>query len=306
MTIKNNKKNNFMFRTKFEKLLNQENRRNITAVFEKFCRFDPRTAHDFLWRLTYDLDIAYSALEEIGVESGNFLFERIPVLRNELRFQYEKINHEFFTVAVYEDCKESFENLEDHTDPIVAKVVYEHCMKWCSIKESCMDRILYLLKSDKENNYFGGIRSLGFNMDEANYLKEFHLYIYHILRDLYEHSEQERKRLLEEQEEQEKHYLPYYMEYRDEDETSRPQQEEQENEEQEEQEDEELDYMNSEFELLTPEIILKHKEIFKAFVSSNDRNILVEIAKLGLDLNQVIDKEQEIKEFLGAIDALLA
>lgn len=180
---------NFNFRSKFEKVLSDENRQVITAAFEKFCKMVPYTARKVLWKLTYNED-ASVALDELGLNSEIISSENVSIFRNELRSQYEKLNANFLAVDLPEKCKEAFTALKKRTDSIVAYIVYAYCQERLHIKDG-MDRVLFLLKSEDENNFFGGIRSLRFNKEESAYLKQFHNEIHDLLKALYDFKLQE-------------------------------------------------------------------------------------------------------------------
>ena len=176
--------NTIKFRNKFEKILNDENRSVIMSAFEKFFNFKTEVARDYLWSLTYNIDIAMLVLEELGLNRNIITLENISALRNELRFQYKELNPKFLACEVPKSCKEAFAALESKADIIVANIVYRNCA-YCVYDKEAFERILFLLKSDKENLRFGGIRSMNFGPDEADYLKPFHVEIYELLKACY-------------------------------------------------------------------------------------------------------------------------
>ena len=61
---------------------------------------------------------------------------------------------------------------------------------------------------------------------------------------------------------------------------------------------------DSGFKPLTPEGILENKDVFASFVESSDMNILLQIGKLGFDLNKVIAKKDAIIKLFEAAKAL--
>jgi len=273
MTTTNSMNTKFEFRTKFKKLMNDENSQAIIRAFEKFCSLESEDALDVLWRMTYSQDKAFEEVYKLGMDNKMISSESFLVLRNELRYQYEKLIQPEFTSfwTEYDDEKiqEAYLILEKCTDSIVASVVYDYCHEVLDKPVSDISRILFLLKSDKENNYFGGIRSMDFHKpEEAEYLKQYHIEIHNLLEALNTFVNEENFE------------LPFYME-------------EEENEEE----------ITSELKKLTPEEILAHKEVFKAFEESNDFNLLVPISQLGFDLNEVIIKKEEIYNLIKAIEA---
>ena len=60
------------------------------------------------------------------------------------------------------------------------------------------------------------------------------------------------------------------------------------------------------FKALTPEELLVNKAVFEAYVYGSDMNILVEIAKCGFDLNEVIAKAEKIHNFLNAVEDVIS
>ena len=97
----------FTFRSKFEKLLNDENRPIITAAFEKFFKLRPDSARNLLWRLTFNDDTASAVLIELGLNAEIIPLEKISTLRNELRSQYEQQRPNFLGVDVRSECQEA-------------------------------------------------------------------------------------------------------------------------------------------------------------------------------------------------------
>lgn len=301
----------FTFRSKFEKLLNDANRPIITAAFEKFFKLRPDSARDLLWRLTFNADIASAALIELGLNTEIIPFEKISVLRNELRYQYNELVHpNFLGVSAPNECQEAFVVLKNQTDDIVANVVYEHCQSRVYVEEDMINRLFFLLKSDKENHYYGGIRSLFFSYEEADYLKPFHVQIHDVLNALHEHYKNQcastSKNLpfegLASLVEEAGMDLPFNFEelptqtaddvireFLAETEPDAPA--------------EAPALTISGFMNLTAEAIISNKDVFTSFMKNDDLNILVQIGKLGFDLNEVVAKKDKIGALLKAAAA---
>lgn len=274
---------NFEFRTKFKKLLKEEDIPHITDLFQKFClNMNAKAALDILWSLTYRPTtgkISKWAIWDMDLTSELVSAENIAATRNELRFQYEKLHPNFLEVDLPEEAQEAYHNLKKHADAIVAKVVYECLQPHLYIGNPNMQRTLYLLKSEKDNQYFGGIRALGFDMEEADYLKPYHNLIHDLLESL--------NNFISKTDESE---LPFYMS------------------EQKIIPTEVIEQIHEdkvEDKALIPEEILKHKEIFKEFVENYDFNKLIPIGQIGFDLNEVISKKEEIYNFIKAVEALI-
>ena len=310
---------NFTFRSKFEKLLNDKNRPIFVAAFEKFFKLTPDSARDLLWRMTYNMEVtAVAALVELGLNQEIISSEKIPCLRNELRHQYEVANPNFLGVTVPVECQEAFDALLNHTDPIVANIVFEHCMSRLYVEEGYMNRILFLLNSDKENNFFGGIRSLQFAPDESFYLKPYHLLIHDLLKALYEDYQAWRSA--------QEDNLPFaglatLMEEAginlssDIEEVAQEACDEAIEEVMAEMEAEapteastevpaEPVQTDSRFKPLTAEAIIANKDVFVSFLKEHDMNTLLQIGMLGFDLNEVMAKSEKLYNLLKAVEAV--
>ena len=290
--------NDIKFRSKFEKLLNDENREAVTAIFAKFCSLEFYSALDILWRLTYNPD-ASEALEELGL---NAEVEIVFPLRNELRHQYEKIHGEFSGAIIYgAGIKEPYEALKNASDAITAYVVYEHCVK--AIYTANVERTLYLLGSSEEKNFFGGIRSMQFNKKEAEFLKSYHLAIHSLFKAMCE----EDNLIVKENKVYDENVFEEELDDAVEEAYCEVQKKLMQTEEvSAETPTEEPAKPTSKYKPLTPEEILAHKAEFSAFIESEgDLNLLVKIGQYGFDVNVVYTKLELIKEFLE-IAALFA
>jgi len=279
----------FNFRTKFKKLLNDENYSIVETGFNKFCSLEPKEALDILWHFTYISDVYHIGMSQLGLPSELLTEENLYLTRNELRYQYENLNPNFLNVDIPEECLEQFKELVKKADIITAKVIFEHCKHYFHMREADMSRALYLLKSDKENLYFGGIRCFDFNMDEADYLKLYHMEIHDMLATIYafinseetQIKEKEEDFLITQEDQEEIQTLAEVVEEREEVKVS------------------------TEYKAITPEEILLHKEVFKSFVEKEDLNLLIPIGKFGFDLNEVMMKKDKIFEFIIAAEDLI-
>lgn len=277
-------KTHFKFRTKFAKLVNNENSSAITNAFQKFCHeYDEYDASALLWGLTILSDSSLeNALNCLGLDCNIISRENIQLLRNELRSQYKHFHPDFFAPKLSDACQTAFTELHQHSDIIVANIVYETCEKILSSKDVSpfeISRIKHLLSADKETMYFGGIRSLGFDYLEAVCLKPYHEAIYNLFIELCDEYMRKPSCNITSNE------PTATEELKTSDEITAT-----------------STYM--EFEPLTPEKILLHKDIFSRFVAKKDYNILPEISAINLDLNEVILKEIKIANFIKAAEAL--
>lgn len=169
------------FRNKFRNLLKEDTIGDITNAFQEFCEnFSQETAIRYLWNMTYlEGKVCFEAFYPITQKNTT-------ELRNELRFQYEMQHPGFLKVEIPEECQEAFQNLAKRTDTITAKVVCGQCQAQLYLDDASVQRTLHLLSSDRENIYYGGLRALEFNEEEATYLKPYHMQIYDLLKVLYE------------------------------------------------------------------------------------------------------------------------
>lgn len=300
----------FTFRSKFEKLLNDENRPIVMVAFEKFFKLRPDSARNLLWRLTFNDDVASSVLIELGLNAEIIPLEKISTFRNELRSQYEQLHPNFLNVDAPSECQEAFASLKNHTDAIVANVVYEHCQSSVYVGDDMINRLLFLLKSDKENNYYGGIRSLFFSYEEADYLKPFHSEIHDMLNALHEHYKNQcgsaSKNLpfegLATIIEEAGMDLPFDFGEEPTQTADDVIQEFMASTEAEVPEEEPVD-AGSEFKELSSKAILENENVFASFIKDDDLNVLFQIGKLGFDLNDVMAKKDKIATLLKAAAA---
>ena len=96
MTTTSNMNTKFEFRTKFKKLLNDENYASIISAFNQFCSFDSSKALKVLWKMTYSQDTAMEEVYNLGLDCKIIPSEKVLVLRNELRYQYEELVEDSF------------------------------------------------------------------------------------------------------------------------------------------------------------------------------------------------------------------
>lgn len=295
----------FKFRTKFEKLIrNDEHRQALIFAFNNFCSYTPLEAINYLWKLTYySGDIHFNELDETAIsillldlylDFSVVSPSEILNLRNELRYQYELLNPNFLKVEMDEQSEKAFTELANKSDIITATIVYEHCISFQCITDEDMSRILFLLNNSNENNFFGGIRSLYFTKREAIYLKPFHTQIHDLLEAVYEFytdsnsskndSYQEPNMAIENTEFEDDSDLPFVWgnEHLSVDSSA--------------------DNCSSTFKFkeLTSKNILEHKHVFALLESDLNIDILKQISDLGFDLNEVIVKQQKIINLLIA------
>ena len=195
--------NDVQFRTKFQKKLadySDELQLKLQQATMRFIGMDNNTCHEILWSMTYDPANAINRFGMIlqseqvsfeGKEEGKkpeILIPETLILpwRNELRYQRSIINKNFLVVDVPESCQTAYQALLDMSDPIVTVAAYNACWQVCQyISQENFDRSLYLLRSPKEEFFFGGIRNIGFTRQQSVYLKPYAFQLSNLLEALW-------------------------------------------------------------------------------------------------------------------------
>lgn len=165
---------------------------------------DNQKCHELLWLMTcepakalktFNLEIKSSEEEPVTDESkklqatdeGSIVPEDLVFpWRDELRYQRSIIYKDFLKPEIPESCQEAYNILLKTTNPIVAVVVYNTCNSFCQYSsQQDIDRVLFLMTNSKEENVFGGIRSIHFNKAEALVLKTYASQIHNLLEALW-------------------------------------------------------------------------------------------------------------------------
>lgn len=278
-----------VFRSKFEKvILNDEQRHIFMSIFEDFLNHTPEEALDILWRLTYDPAEALRIFGKFGITDDFISYSTILSFRNELRYQYSHLYPTFLS-QLPNECKTSFISLRDNSDIVVANIVYQKC-KFNVGSNDAFSHTLYLLKHSDEKKHFGGIRSLGFNFRETSYLKEFHLRIYDLFKELLINSDYELNSnvYISKSADEEVSTLPVVYD------------------EQEKKTEEKISQKSIEqtgFRSLSVKDILLFENDFRIFIAKHDFTYLYQFSQLGFDLNEILAKEEQIANLFKAIDA---
>ena len=299
MTTKAFKKNftaAIEFRSKFKKLLPEDIKSSdILDAFQRFCALQPNEAINLLWCLTYSENSAEIAFNIIGLS-----FQYIPIieLRNELRHHYNNFHPGFLTIeATSQEVQEAYNTLKKKTDLIVSHIVYKHCNLRMFLVETEINRIIYLLNSDKENYFFGGIKALGFSSEEATFLKNSHKEISNLFKAMYDANQQDSKNLpfLEAKQLVITATTDSLVENQTENSTK--------NESEVSDSAENLPVGDSHYKPITAEEILANKDIFTSFAKNNFEALSL-LQSTGFDLNQVMSKKVQISNFIDAVEAL--
>ena len=199
------------FRSKFLRLfetLSESTQKELYSIIEKFVNEQNDVyAADILWKITYN---CFWGLSILGLKVKDEIFKDILVLeekyrspharpleippelvtplKNELRFQRKKFHPDFLIVHFPEECEQPFKKLLDASaDPVLTYVACYHCYDVCYLSnEQEVERILFLLKSKVKENVFGGIRSLKFSYEQAQYFMKLAPYIANYLEALWQ------------------------------------------------------------------------------------------------------------------------
>lgn len=291
------------FRSKFsKKMLNDENREKVCEIVKDFCRLSPVVARPHLWKMSYD---ANTIVEEKFKESGLDLTspENIALFRNELRFQYEKLYPEFVCPDLPENFQEAYSDLKDKmVDSVGPYMVWQRIQSLLEkVDNDSIERTLFLLNSDKEANYFGGLRSLRFGLKESDYLKPYHLQIHGLLKVMFDYKNHSNEvsdesqpldTSVESQPEVQNTSSPDTVVVTPEEETLVDNTTTEEN--------------TSNFKALTALAVLENKDIFEEVVLKNNLNKLIALGSLGFDLNKVMARGEDIRLLLQVAKQLEA
>ena len=201
ISVRTNMLRSIEFRSKFVKQIQnlpEETQEGLKKVAIRFVNDEnDEKCLDILWRMTYDPETALNMLgisieDEAILDDENEKNIKIPYVlaqnfRNELRNQRKKVHPEFMEIHVPDGCKEAFASfLKASADPILTTAACNHCNNvYGDFTDEEISRILFLLESPTEANYFGGIRSLKFGYAQTVCLKKYAYYIHDYLEGLW-------------------------------------------------------------------------------------------------------------------------
>lgn len=308
MTTNNSTNISFDFRNKFQdRLLNKENRFVFVVAFDRFCNYHKELAKKVLWRLTYNDGFFESDLKSLGLNLEIVPLNRISTLRDELRFQYN-IQHPGFLEPQLPDnaeCMEAYNTLKNHADEIVSITVLEYCYNNLYAEEESRNKVLALLESSKENCYFGGLRQMGFPYKATSYLMPYHAQVYALFKALCDSTHKNASSFknipfeeLDKQLDVAGIELPFEFTENLETPVDETHAEEKTVQTAVPQAEEPAKPC-SEFKPLTPENILEHRNVFESLCGGYySIDTILDISKLGFDLNKVILKREVIYKVL--------
>lgn len=197
------------FRNKFAKMIDTPERLAYwTSAFQEFVsEYSPAEATEILFHLSVkgehlfedlckDPDTLMKGMGTLTVDPKELLpniptAEILALIRNEARFQYEQIHKGFLNRCMDENTKAAFIQLKNHSDEIIAASVYDCCNEYMYVLNENIERVLYLLAHKDEKFFFGGLKTLGFNEEQANYLKPYHNYVHALMMAMYENKKNE-------------------------------------------------------------------------------------------------------------------
>lgn len=170
------------FRNKFVKLIEKSPKliSKLNQVIFLLCLRPEKYVENLLWSLTINPE---DALLKMGLSIGtnyqseNEISEEMIIpLRNEIRYQYKLKHSSFLEVKGPKELQEPFKVLkaEVQSDDLIAKKIWDAAITIVAEKQEFeIDRITYLLSSKKEANVYGGLRTMNFSSQEANFLKDY-------------------------------------------------------------------------------------------------------------------------------------
>ena len=262
---------NIQLRNKFLKACpNVETQNQVISECEYLCTLSPEHAITYLWKKFIE---AHDPNENVDSSKFNLMVWR------ELRSQYTVAHPGFPQVFVPDSCQKSYATFAE-VNPVVAAVVTNITISYIKRNMPMICRTSFLLNSDKEANYFGGIRELGFSYAESTILKSFISQIREIFDSLCTYYQ-----AIDLSQEE----LPFSFSSEDESETSTLQSTI------EEVNEEDLEFKHEALAL----IILQNRQIIEEFFQIADS-----FETLGLNPEEILNKKDVIKDFLMVANKL--
>ena len=243
---------------------------------------NPETALKTLWALRVR-PFSVLATTNIDTESIDTESEEFKELYKQLDKDYEKlplshVNEEILPIK----------------SPVVRDIIGKKCRSFLkgTADQSLISKVIHLLKSDRENQFCGGLKALGFNYQEASYIKEtcngedISLYLSHLFYGTANEKKEDEKN--EEKEEIKKEKVKNSSN------TSIPSSVLLSNRELVE------DFFHIAKEnSLSAEVLISKRELIMAFFETCDK-----LSKKGIDITYLIEKEEKIKEVFAMLDEL--
>ena len=168
--------NGMKFRTKFLDKLSKTGvtEEIIAMVFAIAMKMDENPFFWLLWKLSFDV-CKEKALNELELTTDETITndelrvipdELVMPLRNELRYQYQRLHEDF--LWEYDSKNEELYNAFGKDIILTAgicKKLYKYIKNHRNV--DARNKVIFLLQSGKENFVFGGLKELGFTNAEA-------------------------------------------------------------------------------------------------------------------------------------------
>ncbi len=159
---------------------------NFKSFFVGILNEDEEFVLGLLWILTYapdgqDVPKTYWLICDVLLK---FSDQQRQAICSELRHQYKQLHADFLKVDVEGNVAQSYTKLVNVANEITAYQVLQKCLQYKNLPVESVKHCSELLRDEKENRYFGGLRDLGFNKKSANYLKPFIKEIAQLFKDI--------------------------------------------------------------------------------------------------------------------------
>lgn len=177
---------------KFADHITPELAASLVAVIKDFNQKPAMTALGTLWKLTIRPEATLKSLgiTTVNAETPDVTPEQLEAVkdmiyvpaevvdrfRNELRYQYAVAHPGFPEVSYPDSCAQAYKALNNATvkDHVTCAIILDHCKSVIANRtQEEIDKAIGLLNNPKDTCAFGGVRSLSFYHDEADYLKRF-------------------------------------------------------------------------------------------------------------------------------------
>lgn len=177
---------------KFADHITPELAASLVDVIKDFNQKPAMTALGTLWKLTIRPEATLKSLgiTTVNAETPDVTSEQLEAIkdmiyvpaevvdrfRNELRYQYAIAHPGFPEVSYPDNCAQAYKALNNATvkDHVTCAIILDHCKTVIANRtQEEIDKAIGLLNNPKDTCAFGGVRSLSFYHDEADYLKRF-------------------------------------------------------------------------------------------------------------------------------------
>lgn len=177
---------------KFADHITTELAASLIPVVQDFNKKSDMAALGLLWKLTIQPEATLKTfgITTVNAETPDVTPEQLEAVkgmlyvpaevvdrfRNELRYQYAVAHPGFPEVSYPDSCAQAYKALNNATvkDHVTCAIILDHCKTVIMNRtQEEIDRAIGLLNNPKDTCAFGGVRSLSFRAEEANYLKRY-------------------------------------------------------------------------------------------------------------------------------------